>query len=140
MAEDGSPLTTGLHRPSQQEAKRRKVRKGTHSCWECKRRKMRCLFDSGSSPICSPCRRRGSECISQEYVEDVVRSGKADKPQHTGNSISSSPDIENVTENGTRTRLGLLTPSTTDPGSSHYLNYYQFCPVSLPRHGYLFIS
>ncbi|KAE8345171.1 hypothetical protein BDV24DRAFT_160007 [Aspergillus arachidicola] len=27
------------------QAKRRKVRKGTHSCWECKRRKMKCRFD-----------------------------------------------------------------------------------------------
>ncbi|KAF2496440.1 hypothetical protein BU16DRAFT_437020, partial [Lophium mytilinum] len=50
--------------------KRRKVRKGTRSCWECKRRKMRCIFDTEA--ICKGCRRRGSKCISQEFPEDVL--------------------------------------------------------------------
>jgi len=52
-------------------AKRRKVRKGTHSCWECKRRKMKCRFDPRiSSTSCNGCRRRGSPCISQEFPEN----------------------------------------------------------------------
>jgi hypothetical protein len=50
--------------------KRRKVRKGTHSCWECKRRKMKCIFDPRiSSTSCNGCRRRGSPCIGQEFSE-----------------------------------------------------------------------
>ncbi|KAL4935162.1 hypothetical protein BDV06DRAFT_234611 [Aspergillus oleicola] len=53
------------------QAKRRKVRKGTHSCWECKRRKMKCRFDPRIvSNSCNGCRRRGSPCISQEFPED----------------------------------------------------------------------
>ncbi|RDW83792.1 putative Zn(II)2Cys6 transcription factor [Aspergillus mulundensis] len=47
-------------------SKRRKVRKGTQSCWECKRRKVRCIFASAEHAICNNCRRRGTACVSQE--------------------------------------------------------------------------
>jgi hypothetical protein len=57
------------------EAKRRRLRKGTRSCWECKRRKVRCVFKSESDAICSPCSRRGSNCISQEFAEDDPQQG-----------------------------------------------------------------
>ncbi|OOF98857.1 hypothetical protein ASPCADRAFT_2285 [Aspergillus carbonarius ITEM 5010] len=50
-------------------SKRRKVRKGTKSCWECKRRKVRCIFSSPASLICDHCKRRGSTCISQEHPD-----------------------------------------------------------------------
>jgi hypothetical protein len=53
------------------ESKRRKVRKGTRSCWECKRRKMRCIFLTPSDSICIACRKRGSSCVSQEYSEQA---------------------------------------------------------------------
>jgi Zn(2)-Cys(6) binuclear cluster domain-containing protein len=53
------------------EGKRRKVRKGTQSCWECKRRKVRCSFSvSPAEPICDGCRRRGTACISQEFPDE----------------------------------------------------------------------
>jgi hypothetical protein len=52
-------------------SRRRKVRKGTRSCWECKRRKMKCIFDSQKNATCNGCRRRGSKCISQQYPEEV---------------------------------------------------------------------
>lgn len=45
--------------------KRRKVRKGTSSCWDCKNRKKRCEFESDSKSGCVSCRRRGIPCISQ---------------------------------------------------------------------------
>ena len=48
--------------------KRRKVRKGTRSCWECRRRKEKCTFDS-SADICIRCHRRGSKCVGQEFPE-----------------------------------------------------------------------
>jgi hypothetical protein len=51
-------------------AKRRKVRKGTQSCWDCKRRKVRCTWAMESNTICDNCLRRKTNCISQEYVED----------------------------------------------------------------------
>jgi hypothetical protein len=53
------------------EAKRRKVRKGTRSCWECKRRKVRCSFASNSDEVCVPCRRRRTVCVSQELPEEL---------------------------------------------------------------------
>ncbi|KAJ5533313.1 hypothetical protein N7494_009865 [Penicillium frequentans] len=54
------------------EPKRRKVRKGTQSCWECKRRKVRCNIASRENAICSNCRRRGTACISQDLPDTPV--------------------------------------------------------------------
>ena len=48
---------------------RRKVRKGTQSCWECKRRKIRCIFSGPQTLTCDGCRRRGKACVSQEYPD-----------------------------------------------------------------------
>ncbi|KAK4442518.1 transcription factor sdnS [Podospora aff. communis PSN243] len=53
------------------DARRRKVRKGTHSCWECRRRKIRCQFGPGDDVVCLPCQARGSTCRSQEFVDDA---------------------------------------------------------------------
>ncbi|KIX10690.1 uncharacterized protein Z518_01774 [Rhinocladiella mackenziei CBS 650.93] len=45
--------------------------KGTHSCRECKRRKMKCVLESAANATaCYGCRRRGSPCLSQEFPED----------------------------------------------------------------------
>ncbi|KAI1274610.1 hypothetical protein F5Y07DRAFT_212843 [Xylaria sp. FL0933] len=52
------------------EPKRRKVRKGTRSCWECRRRKIRCLYPSEDAPICINCESRGTNCVSQEFVDE----------------------------------------------------------------------
>jgi hypothetical protein len=51
------------------ETKRRKLRKGTSSCWACKKRKVRCTFDSSSDATCINCRRRGTTCLGQEVPE-----------------------------------------------------------------------
>ncbi|OJJ05784.1 hypothetical protein ASPVEDRAFT_32140 [Aspergillus versicolor CBS 583.65] len=53
------------------DAKRRKVRKGTRSCWECRRRKMKCIFAYDTDDICISCRRRGAKCVGQEFPEEV---------------------------------------------------------------------
>ena len=47
--------------------KRRKVRKGTQSCWECRRRKIRCTFTAPPGSVCDGCKRRNTTCISQEF-------------------------------------------------------------------------
>ncbi|RYC59678.1 hypothetical protein CHU98_g6549 [Xylaria longipes] len=52
------------------EPKRRKVRKGTRSCWECRRRKIRCLYPSEDALICVNCESRGSSCVSQEFADE----------------------------------------------------------------------
>ncbi|PTB64990.1 hypothetical protein BBK36DRAFT_1169775 [Trichoderma citrinoviride] len=47
----------------------RKMRKGTRSCAECRRRKTRCVFSPGE-PVCVLCKSRDGRCIEQGY-EDV---------------------------------------------------------------------
>ncbi|PKK43129.1 hypothetical protein CI102_13476 [Trichoderma harzianum] len=60
------------------EAKRRKIRKGTRSCWECKRRKIRCVFDNAAEDaLCFSCQRRGTTCVSQEFPEEEQSGGRA---------------------------------------------------------------
>ena len=56
------------------ESKRRKVRKGTQSCWECRRRKVRCIFAATTDAICQNCRRRGTACNSQEHPDEPMPS------------------------------------------------------------------
>ncbi|OBS28298.1 hypothetical protein FPOA_02239 [Fusarium poae] len=69
--DDYQLLTTS--RPSENESapapKRRKLRKGTQSCWECKRRKAKCIY-SDHLGICDSCKRRGTDCVSQEVQEN----------------------------------------------------------------------
>ncbi|KAL7942782.1 hypothetical protein V8C42DRAFT_347285 [Trichoderma barbatum] len=48
----------------------RKVRKGTRSCWECKRRKIRCAYPPGDA-TCVWCNSHGSICVSQRYQEET---------------------------------------------------------------------
>lgn len=57
--------------------KRRKLRKGTHSCWECKRRKAKCVFSNEQDAGCIACRRRGTTCVDQAEteVESETRDG-----------------------------------------------------------------
>lgn len=64
------PLPTAMDHHSSNEhparfAKRRKVRKGTHSCLDCRRRKVKCIYASPDSPRCVVCQKRGASCISQ---------------------------------------------------------------------------
>ncbi|KAI0201940.1 hypothetical protein F4808DRAFT_89139 [Astrocystis sublimbata] len=61
---------TSVRESDAPEPKRRKVRKGTRSCWECRRRKIRCLYSSGNASICVNCESRGSNCLSQEFADD----------------------------------------------------------------------
>ncbi|KAL2842387.1 hypothetical protein BJY01DRAFT_264507 [Aspergillus pseudoustus] len=58
-------------------SRRKGVRKGTRSCWECRRRKVKCL-PSPDIAICAGCRERGTECLSQEYVDDPSPPRSAD--------------------------------------------------------------
>ncbi|KAI1085986.1 hypothetical protein F5B19DRAFT_210324 [Rostrohypoxylon terebratum] len=56
--------------------KRRKLRKGTQSCWECKRRKIRCTFAAPTDATCDGCKSRQTKCISQEFPdESATRKG-----------------------------------------------------------------
>lgn len=49
----------------------RKLRKGTHSCWECKRRKIRCRPSLTPGEACDGCKRRRTNCIGQDFPDDT---------------------------------------------------------------------
>ncbi|KAF6798150.1 hypothetical protein CSOJ01_12800 [Colletotrichum sojae] len=51
-------------------ARRRHVRKGTRSCWECRRRKIRCVFNVQAADICRTCWDKGTPCVGQEFPEN----------------------------------------------------------------------
>ncbi|KAI0856213.1 hypothetical protein F4860DRAFT_519045 [Xylaria cubensis] len=53
---------------------RRKVRKGTKSCWECKHRKIKCIFRLPTDKTCMRCARRGVQCVGQEHPEVMTTS------------------------------------------------------------------
>ncbi|KAF3138319.1 hypothetical protein TWF569_008815 [Orbilia oligospora] len=70
--------------------KRRKVRKGTQSCWECKRRKTRCTFATSQNSVCDGCKSRRTRCIGQEYEDEAAQECvvAADRPACEEFSIS----------------------------------------------------
>ncbi|KAH8657955.1 hypothetical protein BX600DRAFT_61806 [Xylariales sp. PMI_506] len=43
----------------------KRVRKGTHSCTECRKRKLKCTWTSSEARYCRRCEERGSLCIPQ---------------------------------------------------------------------------
>ena len=65
MSPSGDETTTS----DKTRSKQRKLRKGTRSCWECKRRKARCVFLGRDDAICAGCRRRGTNCVNQNESE-----------------------------------------------------------------------
>ena len=67
---DDEPADDNEHDRHVERARKRKrgLRKGTHSCWACKRRKEKCSFDHGD--ICTGCLRRGTRCVSQQFADD----------------------------------------------------------------------
>ncbi|KAJ6187960.1 hypothetical protein N7519_002868 [Penicillium mononematosum] len=51
-----------------EEPARKRMRKGTRSCTECRRRKIRCTFQPNRPEICNECRSRGMKCVDQEHA------------------------------------------------------------------------
>ncbi|KAI0141901.1 hypothetical protein GGR57DRAFT_395895 [Xylariaceae sp. FL1272] len=88
-AEPRTPLEspTGTHESttSSQQKPQRRVRKGTRSCWECRHRKIKCVFRSPSDNICVRCTRRGAKCVSQEQPE--VISAPLDRALQMGDRV-----------------------------------------------------
>lgn len=41
------------------------MRKGTHSCFECRRRKIKCIFSPDNPNVCTECFARGSRCVGK---------------------------------------------------------------------------
>lgn len=86
------------------DAKRRKIRKGTHSCWACKRRKMKCVFDSRNDLVCQGCRHKNSACVSQEFPEHGSRLQEVRQVSSDGAPLSN--------RNDRRSDAGLPTPAS----------------------------
>ncbi|KAM0513556.1 hypothetical protein ACHAPE_007820 [Trichoderma viride] len=88
--------------------KRRKIRKGTQSCWECKRRKIRCTFAAPTESVCDGCRSRRVKCLSQEYHDDARLTPASDeqgsnvdktRSQADGSSGIKPPSVPNYISN-----------------------------------------
>ena len=81
---NSSSVQGDLVRDGDREPPRKRVRKGTKSCWECKRRKIRCQLSTEDVAVCSGCRSRGSTCLSQEYPEEHDSSGGTNVGERLG--------------------------------------------------------
>ncbi|PTB38411.1 hypothetical protein M441DRAFT_29782 [Trichoderma asperellum CBS 433.97] len=93
--------------------KRRKIRKGTQSCWECKRRKIRCTFASPTESVCDGCRSRRVKCLSQEYHDETRLTSAPDKRGSSLDKIRSQAD----------TSFGVKSPSVCNyMGSVAFIN------------------
>ncbi|QYS92877.1 Zn(2)-C6 fungal-type domain-containing protein [Trichoderma simmonsii] len=90
---------------------RRKLRRGTTSCWECKRRKTRCHFEQSSS-ACVSCKRRGSKCVLQ-HIEECLGTQAAEQPNHHANAGKRMEHLEDMVDQ-------LVHQSTTHNTSNHY--------------------
>ncbi|EHK20511.1 uncharacterized protein TRIVIDRAFT_114486, partial [Trichoderma virens Gv29-8] len=58
----------------------RKMRKGTRSCTECRRRKTRCVYPPGD-PVCVLCKSRDGRCIEQGYEDVGISESKSSVPR-----------------------------------------------------------
>jgi hypothetical protein len=122
-ASSPSPGVT-LSNSAQSEAKRRRLRKGTHSCWECKRRKTKCITNLLlGTTTCNGCRRRGTQCVSQEFPEETSHDDLLRlEALHSGIDKPATPD-----GHGTRE-----TPVSAISGSSRHLAFFQSSEVCYP--------
>ncbi|KAI1621774.1 hypothetical protein EDD37DRAFT_495216 [Exophiala viscosa] len=128
MAQPSSNSTSpyddhGLGSDHGQGPPRKKMRKGTKSCLECRRRKIKCNFEPGRPAICNECHARGSTCIDQEHgdvqtytnpsteqsnyslrervsqLEDLVKQVLHRLPEKQGESTFTHADADQVDRN-----------------------------------------
>ncbi|KAJ4247136.1 hypothetical protein NW762_013274 [Fusarium torreyae] len=96
--------------------KRRKVRKGTRSCWECRRRKIKCQFTNEDDPICIGCLQRETSCISQEYVPTPSSAPSQDKrlAQRLGRLEELMEKLVDGTETPQQKKTAIPSPSDSE--------------------------
>ncbi|MCJ1311980.1 hypothetical protein MMC25_005654 [Agyrium rufum] len=88
--------TNMMSPPSEVEDRpKKKMRKGTHSCISCRRRKIRCVFLPDAS-ICNDCQSRSVPCVDQESADPNVFTGPRKKRPSTHSTHSTSQQ-ESVT-------------------------------------------
>ncbi|PYH87010.1 hypothetical protein BO82DRAFT_575 [Aspergillus uvarum CBS 121591] len=98
---------------------KRKVRKGTHSCWECRRRKIRCQFATPSDSVCVTCSARGTPCVSQDIVEfDTDRLRTEELPQQDGDVLDRLRKLEDIVQSLSGEARGLSNTITINGRSA----------------------
>ncbi|CAG9978496.1 unnamed protein product [Clonostachys byssicola] len=109
-----------MYSPSDENSsKRRKVRKGTHSCWECRRRKVKCTFESPQDEICITCHRRGAKCASQRDFDDTNLSKRPAEGKEPTDSLANTPTKSpGASRPAIRGASGICTPSISLSKSS----------------------
>ncbi|KAL5334399.1 hypothetical protein BJX70DRAFT_378390 [Aspergillus crustosus] len=93
-------------------SKRRKIRKGTTSCWDCKRRKVRCSLVENSVTPCVACRRRGTSCITQDHP-DAVEEEESRVGSVSGQHVDTVQDIDSTPSREPNARTSPHTHPTT---------------------------
>jgi hypothetical protein len=106
--------------PTRQYSERRHLRKGTFSCWECKRRKVRCTLAMNGTSSCEACNRRGTSCVGQNLPETGIpielvrhRSGKKRSDRRISasdnlNEVANSPQVQEGNSSGSMENYGVL--------------------------------
>ncbi|KAI0139841.1 hypothetical protein GGR57DRAFT_441912 [Xylariaceae sp. FL1272] len=97
---------------------KRKLRKGTRSCWECKRRKARCSWsrEQHDHACCDACHRRGTRCIGQEHPAEPTLSTRQ---EHSKQDEERLCRVEALVEKVAR-RIGLATGCEPLDSSSEF--------------------
>ncbi|KAJ6120683.1 hypothetical protein N7523_004963 [Penicillium sp. IBT 18751x] len=105
---------------------RRKVRKGTSSCWECRHRKKRCDFGPGST-VCVFCVSHRLECVSQEFSESTNTYKKVEQRIDRVEGL-----VKQLVQQ--RKRKSTITPeSSTTLEQSQCVQYPTLCSVNHER-------
>ncbi|KAJ3499209.1 hypothetical protein NLG97_g503 [Lecanicillium saksenae] len=109
---------------SQPLVKRRKhMRKGTRSCTECRRRKIRCIFVPGKA-ICVHCELRGCQCIDQ-------RDARTEATHLCRDGVQSNANTSTSDRSGYRTKVVVGT-TRSKPEFSDVANSLQDASVNPP--------
>ena len=94
---------------------------------------MKCMFEPlTDATICKGCRRRGSQCVSQEFPEEVSLDGVVRvEIQHTS-SIYDRRTPTTPSEDARRADHGIPTPTSMISEPSRYLAFYKSSEVRIP--------
>ncbi|KAH6882673.1 hypothetical protein BKA58DRAFT_22921 [Alternaria rosae] len=128
----GSPVNDADTTNFEPHSKRRKLRKGTTSCWHCKKRKVKCTFDATSDTICVACRRRKVPCVLQNQPEEELLGGNDSsreasllRPSRGSNNIANAPDIPYEQLLSRLQRAEALLARSEYPGDDSTISYVQ---------------
>ncbi|CAI6092241.1 unnamed protein product [Clonostachys chloroleuca] len=118
------PAEAHKSRASESSARRHNIRKGTRSCWDCKRRKVRCVFAFPHDTVCNNCRRRGAVCASQELPEELA----PPRDQQIGDRIARVEDLVQDLAKQVNALTGTILSAQSQPLRS-------FHDAPIPSHG-----